>query len=41
VMSLPWASSVETIDELSGKWSIREDYAQVLHKSFLEPLRNI
>lgn len=41
VMSLPWASSVETIDELSGKWSVREDYAQVLHKSFLEPLRNI
>jgi len=41
VMSLPWAGTVETTDGLSGKWSIREDYAQVLHKSFLEPLRNI
>jgi hypothetical protein len=41
VMSLPWAGTVETTDGLSGKWSVREDYAQVLHDSLLDPLRNI
>ncbi len=39
VTSLPWAGTVETTDGLSGKWSTREDYAQVLHESFLDPLR--
>ena len=40
VTGLPWAGTVETIDGLSGKWSVREDYAQVLQESFLDPLRN-
>ena len=40
VTSLPWASTVETIDGLSEKWSVREDYAQVLQERFLDPLRN-
>ena len=40
VASLPWAGTVETTDGLSGTWSTREDYAQVLHESFLDPLRN-
>lgn len=40
VMSLPWAGTVKTIDGLSGRWSTREDYAQVLQESFLDPLRN-
>ena len=40
VMSLPWADAVHTIDGLSGKWSTRSDYAQVLQESFLNPLRN-
>jgi hypothetical protein len=31
---------VETTNGLSGKWSIREDYAQVLHGGLLDPLRN-
>ena len=39
-MSLPWAGTVETIDGLSGRWSTRSDYAQVLQESFLDPLRN-
>jgi hypothetical protein len=39
-MSLPWAGTVQTIDGLSGKWSTRSDYAQVLQESFLDPLRN-
>jgi hypothetical protein len=41
VMSLPWAGTVETVDGLSGRWSTRSDYAQVLRQSFLDPLRNI
>jgi len=41
VMSLPWAGTVDTTDGLSERWSIREDYARVLHESFLDPLRNI
>ena len=41
VMSLPWAGTVETIDGLVGKWSTREDYAQVLYEGLLVPLRNI
>jgi hypothetical protein len=40
VMSLPWAGTVETIDGLSGRWSTRSDYAQVLQEKFLDPLRN-
>ena len=40
VMGLPWAGSVQTIDGLSGKWSTRSDYAQVLQERFLVPLRN-
>jgi hypothetical protein len=40
VMSLPWAGTVGTTDGLSARWSIREDYARVLHESFLDPLRN-
>jgi mannosyl-glycoprotein endo-beta-N-acetylglucosaminidase len=39
-MSLPWAGTVQTIDGLSGKWSTRSDYAQVLRESFLDPLGN-
>ncbi len=39
VTSLPWAGTVQTTDGLSGKWSTRGDYAQVLHESFLDPLR--
>ena len=39
--SLPWAGTVKTIDGLSGTWSTRDDYAQVLRESFLDPLRNI
>lgn len=41
VRSLPWAGTIQTTDGLSGKWSVRDDYAQVLHESFLDPLRNI
>ncbi len=41
VMSLPWAGTVETTDGLAGRWSTRSDYAQVLHESFLDPLRAI
>jgi hypothetical protein len=41
VMSLPWAGTVETTDGLSGTWALRADYAQVLHESFLDPLRAI
>ena len=41
VASLPWAGTVKTTDGLSGKWSPRSDYAQILHGSFLDPLRNI
>ncbi len=41
VASLPWVGTIKTTDELSGKWSPRSDYAQVLHESFLDPLRNI
>jgi len=41
VKSLPWAGTLETTDGLAGNWSIREDYAEVLHKSFLDPLRAI
>jgi N-acetylmuramoyl-L-alanine amidase len=41
VMNQPWAGTVETTDGLSGKWSIRQDYAQVLHEGLLDPLRNI
>src|SRR5215208_8128007 len=41
VKSAPWAGTVETIGGLSGKWSVREDYGQVLQKRFLDPLRNI
>ena len=41
VRSSPWAGTVETIGGLSGRWSVREDYAQVLQKRFLDPLRNI
>lgn len=40
VVSSPWAGTVETTDGLSEKWSTRSDYAQVLHESFLDPLRN-
>jgi hypothetical protein len=40
VMDSPWAGAVETTNGLSEKWSIRSDYAQVLHESFLDPLRN-
>ena len=41
VRSAPWAGTVETIGGLSGKWSVREDYGQVLQKRFLDPLRNV
>ena len=41
VMSSTWAGTVETTDGLSGKWSVRGDYARVLHESFLDPLRGI
>jgi hypothetical protein len=41
VVSLPWAGTVQITDLLSGTWSTRDDYAQVLHESFLDPLRNI
>jgi hypothetical protein len=40
VMGSPWAGAVETTEGLSEKWSTRSDYAQVLHESFLDPLRN-
>jgi hypothetical protein len=40
VTSSPWAGTVKAIDGLAGKWSVREDYAQVLQESFLNPLRN-
>jgi Mannosyl-glycoprotein endo-beta-N-acetylglucosaminidase len=40
VMGLPWTGSVQTINGLSGKWSTRGDYAQVLLERFLVPLRN-
>jgi hypothetical protein len=40
VIRSPWAGTVETTDGLSEKWSTRSDYAQVLHESFLDPLRN-
>jgi hypothetical protein len=40
VLGLPWAGTVETTEGLSGKWSIREDYTQVLHEGLLDPLRN-
>jgi hypothetical protein len=40
VMSMPWAGTVETIDGLSGRWSTRSDYAQVLQEKFLDPLTN-
>jgi hypothetical protein len=39
--SLPWAGTVQTTGGLSGKWSTRSDYARVLHRRFLDPLRNI
>jgi len=41
VVGLPWAGTVKTTDGLSGTWSTRSDYAQVLHESFLDPLRSI
>ena len=41
VASSTWAGTVETTDGLSGKWSVRGDYARVLHESFLDPLREI
>ena len=41
VTSLPWAGTVETTDGLAGTWSTRSDYVQVLHESFLDPLRAI
>lgn len=41
VTSLPWAGTVEATDGLAGTWSTRSDYAQVLHESFLDPLRAI
>jgi hypothetical protein len=41
VTSLPWAGTIKTTEGLSGKWSTRADYAQVLHENFLDPLRNI
>ena len=40
VMSLPWAGTIKTIDGLSGTWSTRSDYAQVLREDLLDPLRN-
>lgn len=40
VMSLPWAGTIETIDQLSGTWSTRSDYAEVLQETLLDPLRN-
>jgi Mannosyl-glycoprotein endo-beta-N-acetylglucosaminidase len=40
VMSLPWAGTIKTIDGLSGTYSTRSDYAQVLQESFLDPLIN-
>ena len=41
VAGSPWAGAIDTTDGLSGTWSTRGDYAQVLHESFLDPLRNI
>ncbi len=34
-----WAGAVRTTDGLLRKWSIRGDYARVLHEGFLDPLR--
>lgn len=41
VMSLPWAGTIETTEGLSGTWAPGDDYARVLHQSFLDPLRAI
>jgi murein DD-endopeptidase MepM/ murein hydrolase activator NlpD len=38
VKSLSWAGTVKTTDGLDGRYAPREDYSELLHSRFLDPL---